>query len=190
MQRRTIRQALELARRPTAANIPHPIPHPPLARLSGVGAAEAEPVVDLLEDGQQVVDLVGGVGRGQLDAEAGLLAGDHRVRGQGHVDAPVEQVPADRVQVGGVGQGQLDQGEAGDIAGGHPSLSRWSSSSLVRWWSWARRLSPRRRLTSRPSRAVASEATGTGPPYTYEGTITLRYRLSVVGRARKASRDE
>src|SRR5215218_9389916 len=156
MQRRTIRQALELARRPTAANIPHPIPHPPLARLSGVGAAEAEPVVDLLEDGQQVVD----------------------------------QVPADRVQVGGVGQGQLDQGEAGDIAGGHPSLSRWSSSSLVRWWSWARRLSPRRRLTSRPSRAVASEATGTGPPYTYEGTITLRYRLSEVGRARKASRDE
>jgi hypothetical protein len=37
---------------------------------------------------------------------------------------------------------------------------------------------------------VASEATGTGPPYRYEGTITLRYRLSVVGKARKASSDE
>jgi hypothetical protein len=31
-------------------------------------------------------------------------------------------VPADRVQVGGVSQGQLDQGEAGDLAGGHPEL--------------------------------------------------------------------
>jgi len=31
-----------------------------------VGAAEAEAVVDLLEHRQQMVDLLGGVGRGQL----------------------------------------------------------------------------------------------------------------------------
>jgi hypothetical protein len=42
--------------------------------------AEAETVVDLLEDLDEVVDLVGGVGGGQLDAEAGLLAGHHWVR--------------------------------------------------------------------------------------------------------------
>lgn len=47
-------------------------------RRSGVGAAEAEAVVDLLEHGQQVVDLLHGVGGGELDPEADLLAGHHR----------------------------------------------------------------------------------------------------------------
>ena len=71
---------------------------------------------------QEVVDLLGGVGGGQLDAEAGLLAGDHRVGGEGHVDAAVEQLAADRVQVGRVGHGQLDQGEAGGVGGGDAEL--------------------------------------------------------------------
>jgi hypothetical protein len=44
-----------------------------------VGAAEAEAVVELAEDGQQGVDLVRGVGGGELDPEADLLAGHHRV---------------------------------------------------------------------------------------------------------------
>lgn len=43
---------------------------------SRVGAAEAEAVVDLLQHRQQ--QLLGGVGRGDLDAEADLAAGDHR----------------------------------------------------------------------------------------------------------------
>jgi hypothetical protein len=42
-----------------------------------------------------VVDLLGGVGRGQLDPEANLLAGDDRVGSEGHVDTAVEQVAAD-----------------------------------------------------------------------------------------------
>src|SRR4029450_5790418 len=50
------------------------------ARPSRVGAAEAEAVV-------------------HLDAEARLLAQDHRVGGQGHVDAAFEQVPPDGVQL-------------------------------------------------------------------------------------------
>src|SRR5918993_5660356 len=73
-----------------------PAPDPPgLGARSGVGAAEAVAVVDLLEDEEEVVDLLGGVGGGQLDAEAGLLAGDRRVGGEGDVDAAVEQVAAD-----------------------------------------------------------------------------------------------
>jgi hypothetical protein len=44
-----------------------------------VGAAEAEAVVELLEDDQEVVELAGGVGRGELEPEADLVAGDHRV---------------------------------------------------------------------------------------------------------------
>ena len=45
---------------------------------SRVGAAEAEAVVDLLQHRQQQLQLLGGVGRGDLDAEADLAAGDHR----------------------------------------------------------------------------------------------------------------
>jgi hypothetical protein len=77
-----------------------------------VGAAEAEAVVDLLEDDQQVVELVAGVGRGELDPEPDLIARHHRVWGHGHIDAAVEQVPADGMLVLRVGQGQLDEGEA------------------------------------------------------------------------------
>jgi len=70
-----------------------------------VGAAEAEAVVDLLQHGQQVVDLLGGVDRGQVDPEADRVPRHHRIGGQGHVDAPVEQVTPDGVEVLGVGQG-------------------------------------------------------------------------------------
>jgi hypothetical protein len=131
-----------------------------------VGAAEAVAVVDLLEDEEEVVDLLGGVGGGQLDAEAGLLARHHRVGGEGDVDAAVEQVAADAVQVGRVGDGQLDQGRPEVLVVATPSLSRCSSRVRVRCHSWALSSSPRRWLTSRPARAVASEATGTGPEYT------------------------
>src|SRR3954466_9452927 len=36
-------------------------------------------------------------------------------------------------------------------------------------WRWPRRASPRRSLTSKPARTVASEATGDGPEYRYGG---------------------
>jgi hypothetical protein len=76
-----------------------------------VRAAEPEPVVDLLEDVQQMVDLLGGVGGGQLDADAGFLAGDHRVGGEGHVDAAAVGVV--HVQQGVVLAGQGGEGRQG-----------------------------------------------------------------------------
>jgi len=75
-----------------------------------------------LEDLQEVIDLGDGVGGGQLDAEAGLLTGDDRVRGERHVDAAVEWVAADRVEIGCVRQGQLDQWQARGVGGGDAQL--------------------------------------------------------------------
>ena len=66
-----------------------------------MGAAEAEAVVDLLEHGQEMVDLLGGVGRGELDPEPDLVARHHGIGGQRHVDATVEQVAPDGVKVVG-----------------------------------------------------------------------------------------
>jgi hypothetical protein len=87
-----------------------------------VGAADAEAAVDLLEHVQQVVDLLEGVGRGELDPEADLRARHHRVGGHGDVDPPVEQVPSDGVHVRRVGQGQLGQRHAGGVGGGDAEL--------------------------------------------------------------------
>src|SRR6188508_1130225 len=60
---------------------------------------------------------------------------------------------------------------------------------LLRYRS-ARIASPRLALTSMPDRTVASDAVGAGPEYRYGGAATLRWFLSQVGRARKASSDE
>jgi hypothetical protein len=99
-------------------------------------------------------------------------------------------VPADRVQVGGVSQGQLDQGEAGDIAGGHPELVQVVEQQPGPVVELGSQVVPAAPVDLQAQQGRGQRGHRHRAPYTYEGTITLRYRLSVVGKARKASSDE
>src|SRR6266542_66727 len=75
---------------------------------SGSGGAKREGRGQLVEDGEQLVDLVVGVGGGDLQAEADLVAGHTRIERQRRVDAVVEQELAHPVEVVGVGERDLD----------------------------------------------------------------------------------
>jgi hypothetical protein len=78
-----------------------------------VGGAKGDGVGQPVQGLQQLADLVVGVGRGHLDAEADPLAGHARVEGEGDVDALLQQEPPGPGQVVGVGQEDLDDREAG-----------------------------------------------------------------------------
>src|SRR5262249_61879284 len=69
-----------------------------------------------------------------------------------------------------------------------PRRSTVSSTRPVRRQSSARMASPRRSLTSKPARTVASEATGDGPEYRYGGAGALGRALSSGGRGGEARR--
>src|SRR5919197_984139 len=71
-----------------------------------------------------------------------------------------------------------------------PRRSRHSSTVAVLRHSEARIFSPRSSFTCRPARVVASEATGEGPEYRYGGAAVLSSRLSSLGQATKAAREE
>src|SRR5437762_461764 len=58
-------------------------------------AAELAALGQFLEGSDQAVDLVGGVGSGQLDAESDLVLGNQRVGGERDVDAALEEQAAD-----------------------------------------------------------------------------------------------
>src|SRR4051794_41936185 len=57
-------------------------------------------------------------------------------------------------------------------------------------WRWPRRASPRRSLTSKPARTVASDATGDGPEYRYGGGGALHRALTSLGGGGDAPRHE
>ena len=71
-----------------------------------------------------------------------------------------------------------------------PSRSRQSSTAAVFRQRSARIASPRVSFTSSPASVVASEATGEGPEYRYEGAAVLSNRFSSGGQARNAAREE
>ena len=60
----------------------------------------------------------------------------------------------------------------------------------MRAWSTLRSSSPRRSLTLKPSRTLASEATGDGPEYRYGGAATFSRSFTSVGQAMKANSEE
>ena len=74
---------------------------------------QVEAVVDLGEHRAEVLDLVVGVRGGHLDPEPDLVLGDEGVRGERHVDAAVEEVAADGVDVLVAGERHLDHRVAG-----------------------------------------------------------------------------
>ena len=74
---------------------------------------ELEALADLAEHLAQQLDLVVWVRRGDLDTEARLILRDQGVGRHRHVDAAVEQVAADDVDVVVVRQGDLDEREPG-----------------------------------------------------------------------------
>src|SRR5271166_2123544 len=63
---------------------------------------------ELGEDVVQVIDLLVGVGGGDLYPEADLLPWHERVCGEGHVDAAVEEELAHQIDIAAVGEGKLD----------------------------------------------------------------------------------
>src|SRR5262245_58734020 len=76
---------------------------------------ELEALVHLAQVLPPPVDLVVAVGGGELDAEADFFLGHERIRSHGHVDAAVEQEPADDVDVVAVRERDLDQRKPGLI---------------------------------------------------------------------------
>jgi hypothetical protein len=69
---------------------------------------EFEGVRDLLEDAYQPADLLIGVGGRDLNAEANLALGHEGISGHRHVDTFVEQKAPDCIDVGVVGERDLD----------------------------------------------------------------------------------
>ena len=164
---------------------------PPGPPAAAARATELTALDQLLDRRDQTVDLVVGVGSGQLDPEADLVLGDERVCGERDVDAALEQEAADVVDAVVVAQRDLDDRQARAVrrldvepvervehAGGEPVEARVRSAS------------PRRSLTSKPASTVASDATGDGPEYRYGGAATLSSCLTSVGQAMNASSDE
>src|SRR6266511_1454612 len=74
------------SRRPAGS----PGTRPGAAVVSGVAGAQRDGVGELVEDGEQLGDLLVGVGGGELQAEADLVAGHTGVEGEGGVDAVVQ----------------------------------------------------------------------------------------------------
>src|SRR6266545_5903850 len=163
---------------------------PGAAVVSGVAGAQRDRVGQQVQDGQQLGDLLVGVGGGELQAEADLLPGHTRVERQGGVDAVVQQEAAGPWQIVGVLKRHLEDREAGGGRVVAPSLSRWSRTRRVLAYRMARSSSPRMSLICRPTSALASDAIGDGPEYRYGGAVTLSSCLSAVGQAMKASSEE
>src|SRR5215207_5735600 len=88
------------------------------ATIASTGAAAQLPArAELLEGGDQGVDLVVRVHRRELDAKAGLILRHERVGGERHVHATVEEHAADGVDPPVVVEGHLDDREAGPVRG-------------------------------------------------------------------------
>src|SRR5262245_18764326 len=76
---------------------------------------QIEAVAQVREHCAEVLDLLVGVRRSHLDAESDLVLRHERVRGERHVDAAVEQVPANGVDVVVARERHLDHRVAGAV---------------------------------------------------------------------------
>ena len=102
---------------------------------------------ELLERGEQRVDLLVGVGGGQLHAEADLVLRDQRVGGERDVDAALEEEAADRVDLLVVAQRDLDDRQPGAVGRVDVQALEAVERLRVRRSSSSRSASPRCSLT-------------------------------------------